>query len=138
MTSEFDGHVRRAMERLLQQMEEMERRQKALEDLTERITAEQEELRRRQDAQSQEWENFGRRWRAYFADWEVRLGLQTQQLEGFTTQLAEWEARLESQLGQLGGFTRQLTEWEGRLNTQLEVLNELTKQFTDLLPPEEF
>jgi chromosome segregation ATPase len=138
MKSEFDGHFKRVMEQLLQQVEEMGRRQEALEALTQRIMAEQEELRRRQDAQSQEWENFGRRWRAYFADWEVRLGAQTQQLEGFTRQLTDWEAHLEAQLEQLGGFTRQLTDWEARLNTQLQVLDELTKQFTDLLPPEEF
>jgi chromosome segregation ATPase len=135
--SEFSGEVLRAVERLAEKVEELGRRQEALESLTQRIMAEQEELRRRQDAQSQEWENFGRRWRAYFADWEVRLGAQTQQFEGFTRQLADWEAHLEAQLEQLGGFARQLTDWEARLNTQLQVLDELTKQFTDLLPPEE-
>jgi hypothetical protein len=90
MESEFNGHVRRAMERLLQQMEGLERRQEALEALTQRIMAEQEELRReqaelrrRQEAQSQKWQDFGRRWSAYSAAWKA----QVQQLKGFTRQL---------------------------------------------------
>jgi len=122
----------------MQQVEEMRRRQEALELMTQRIMAEQEELRRRQDAQSQEWENFGRRWRAYFADWEARLTLQTQQLEGFTRQLSEWEGRLEAQLQQLGSFTQQLTEWETRLQTQLQVLDGFTKEFSEFMRLEEY
>jgi chromosome segregation ATPase len=118
------GYIKQAMERLLAQLEEIKRRQEALEALTQRIMAEQEELRRRQDAQSQEWVEFGRRWSAYSAAWETRLQSQVQQFEGFTQEL--------------GAFTRQLTAWEARLNGQLQVLDALTQQFTDLLPPEEY
>jgi len=100
MEFEFDGYLKTLMERLLQEVEEMGRRQEALETLTQRIMAEQEELRRRQEAQSQEWaelrrrqeaqsqewQEFGRRWGAYSAAWEARLDAQMQQLEGFAQQ----------------------------------------------------
>jgi len=115
MEFEFDGHIRRVMERLLQEVEEIGRRQKAFEALAERILAEQAELRRRQEAQSQEWAelrrrqeaqsqewaelrrrqeaqsqewaDFGGRWSAHFAVWERHLGGQIQQLEHFAQQL---------------------------------------------------
>jgi len=117
------GYIKQAMERLLAQLEEIKRRQEALEALTQRIMAEQEELRRRQDAQSQEWVEFGRRWSAYSAACEGRLNEQMQQLEGFTQQLR--------------AFTRQFTAWEVRLSGQMQALEGLTQQFTDLLPPED-
>ena len=94
MKSEFDGYFRRVMEQLLQQVEEMGRRQEAFEGLMERVMAEQAELRReqaelrrRQEAQSQEWADFGGRWSAHFAVWERHLGGQIQQLEHFAQQL---------------------------------------------------
>jgi hypothetical protein len=101
MESEFSGHVRRAMERLLQQMEGLERRQEALEALTQRIMAEQEELRRRQEVQSQEWQNFGRRWSAHSAAWKAQM----QQLKGFTRQLTALlpRCRRRNEAGEGGG-----------------------------------
>ena len=94
MGSELDGYLRRAIERLATEVEDLGRRQKAFEVLAERILAEQAELRReqaelrrRQEAQSQEWQDFGRRWRTYSADWQAHLDRQIQQLEHFAQQL---------------------------------------------------
>ena len=89
------------MERLLQHVEEMGRRQKAFEGLMERVMAEQAELRRRQEAQSQEWQEFGRRWSAYSAAWEAQM----QQLEGFTQQLSALlpRCRQRNEAGEGGG-----------------------------------
>ena len=98
MQSEFNGQLMRAVERLAEKVEELGRRQEALESLTQRIMAElrreqaelrqeQAELCRRQDAQSEDGENCGRRWRTYSADWERHLGGQIQQLEHFAQQL---------------------------------------------------
>ena len=87
MGSELDGYLRRAIERLATEVEDLGRRQKAFEVLADRILAEQAELRRRQEAQSQEWQDFGRRWRTYSADWQAHLDRQIQQLEHFAQQL---------------------------------------------------
>jgi len=124
MESESSGYIRQAMERLLEAVEELKRRQEAFEVLVERVLAEQAELRReqeglrqRQEAQSQEWREFGLRWSAYSAAWEARLGVQLQELEG---------------------FTERFTAWEAHLHSQMQVLEGLTQQFADLLPPEEY
>jgi len=92
MESEFSGHIRRVMERLAGEVEEIKRRQEAFEGMMQRVMAEQAELRRRQEAQSQAWQDFGRRWSDYSAAWE-----------------AAWEARLEGQMQQLQGFIQRLT-----------------------------
>jgi len=98
MTSEFDGHVRRAMERLLQQMEEMGRRQEALEAMMKGVIAEQAELRRKQDDLVREWEDFGKRLNAYSAAWETHLNAQMKQLEGFAQELGNSARQLSALL----------------------------------------
>jgi len=45
--SEFGGHIKTSIGRLLKEIEEMQRRQKAFKLLMERVMAEQVELRRR-------------------------------------------------------------------------------------------
>jgi len=96
--SEFSGQVMRAVERLAEKVEELGRRQEALESLTQRVMAEVELCRRQQDALNVEWRNFGARWSACLATWEAQM----QYLEGFTRQL-EVSAR------QLEAFAVQLT-----------------------------
>jgi predicted nucleic acid-binding Zn-ribbon protein len=98
MESEFSGHIRRVMERLAGEVEEIKRRQEAFEGMMQRVMAEQAELRRRQEAQSQAWQDFGRRWSAHFADWEVRLNGQVQQLEAFAHQLRGFVEQLAALL----------------------------------------
>jgi len=94
MTSEFDGHVRRAMERLLQQMEEMGRRQEELENLVKRVIAEQAELRRKQDDLAREWEDFGQRLNVYSTHLDERM----KQLEGFAQELGNSARQLSALL----------------------------------------
>jgi len=89
MEFELDGRIRRVMERLLQEVEEMGRRQEALEAMVKRVIAEQAELRRRQDDLAREWEDFGKRLNVYSAAWGTHLDGQMKQLEDFTRRLAE-------------------------------------------------
>jgi len=98
MTSEFDGHVRRAMERLLQQMEEMGRRQEALEAMMKGVIAEQAELRRKQDDLVREWEDFGQRLNVYSAAWKTHLDERMKQLEGFAQELGNSARQLSALL----------------------------------------
>jgi len=87
MEFELDGHIRRVIERLLQEVEGMARRQEELETMVQRVIAEQAELRRRQDDLAREWEDFGKRLDACSAVWETHLNAQMKQLEGFAQEL---------------------------------------------------
>jgi predicted nucleic acid-binding Zn-ribbon protein len=98
MEFELDGHIRRVMERLLQEVEEMGRRQEALEAMVKHVIAEQAELRRRQDDLMREWEDFGKRLNAYSAAWETHLNAQMKQLEGFAQELGNSARQLSALL----------------------------------------
>jgi len=98
MESEFSGHIRRVMERLAGEVEEIKRRQEAFEGMMQRVMAEQAELRRRQETQDREWQNFGTRLNVYSAAWETRLQSQMRELEGFARQLENFTRQLAALL----------------------------------------
>jgi predicted nucleic acid-binding Zn-ribbon protein len=98
MESEFDGYFRRVMEQLLQQVEEMGRRQEALEAMMKGVIAEQAELRRKQDDLIREWEDFGQRLNVYSAAWKTHLDERMKQLEGFAQELGNSARQLTALL----------------------------------------